>query len=353
MRSVMECLADPDGQTADCSSSSSLSSFRPPLLDPLRRILSIATPALASLALDPLMSAADTAFVGRMAGTGELGGLAVATTVVTVSFYMFNFLSTSTAPLVASVRASGNEEEAAELAGTALTSALIIGTGLAATIFTLAAPLSAMVAGADGNPTVLQAAEGIVRIRAVGAPAALLVSAATGAFRQARTPCVLPKGSRPQNPSFSRPQGDSGHNDTFQDCRRCKRSEPRARRAAGAILRRFWCRSSNCFLRVYPRNQSRSNHHHHLLLLLHHPPSRKSNMCVRSVRVPKHPEIGTLIMNPQMPICNLRKLQQQCLIKHLFSLSSQACCGGIFSRPARAPHTLNRPKASPMGPPRR
>jgi Na+-driven multidrug efflux pump len=167
------------------------SSSRPPLVllspDPPRRILGIAAPALASLALDPLMSAADTAFVGRMAGTGELGGLAVATTVVTVSFYMFNFLSTSTAPLVASVRASGNEEEAAELAGIALTSALIIGTGLAATIFTLAAPLCALVAGADGNPTVLHAAEGIVRIRAFGAPATLLVSAATGAFRQAHT----------------------------------------------------------------------------------------------------------------------------------------------------------------------
>lgn len=174
------------------------------------------------------MSAADTAFVGRMAGTGELGGLAVATTIITVSFYMFNFLCTSTAPLVASVRASGDEEEAAELAGTALSSALIIGVVLAATLLSLAAPLSVLVAGSDGNPAVIEAAEGIVRIRALGAPAALLVSAATGAFRQAHT---LPESQKilfSTPPPFVWRQGDPGHPDAFQDRRRSQRPEPRA-----------------------------------------------------------------------------------------------------------------------------
>lgn len=157
------------------------------------RILAIAAPALASLCLDPLMSAADTVVVGQLASTSELGGLAVATTVITVSFCDFNFLSTSTAPFVASARAGGDAEGASKLAGTAMTSACIIGLALAAGLYLFAAPVATIVAGPGGDAGVLAAAEGIVRIRALAAPAALLVSASNGAFRRENAP-LLPRG---------------------------------------------------------------------------------------------------------------------------------------------------------------
>eukprot|EP00958_Prasinococcus_capsulatus_P003216 scaffold299_cov343-Prasinococcus_capsulatus_cf.AAC.9 len=64
---------------------------------------SLAVPALGALAIDPLLSVVDTAFVGHL-GKTELGGLGVATAVFNFTFRIFNFLSAVTAPLVAQVR---------------------------------------------------------------------------------------------------------------------------------------------------------------------------------------------------------------------------------------------------------
>ena len=69
------------------------------------RIWALALPAVASLLLDPVLGAVDTAFVGRLEGEGAaaaLGGLAVSTTVFNFSFKLFNFLAVVTGPLVAS-----------------------------------------------------------------------------------------------------------------------------------------------------------------------------------------------------------------------------------------------------------
>jgi hypothetical protein len=54
---------------------------------------------VASLLLDPVLGAVDTAFVGRIEGEGAaaaLGGLAIATTVFNFSFKLFNFLAVVT-----------------------------------------------------------------------------------------------------------------------------------------------------------------------------------------------------------------------------------------------------------------
>ena len=59
---------------------------------------------MASLLLDPVLGAVDTAFVGHIEGDGAavaLGGLAVSTTVFNFSFKLFNFLAVVTGPLVA------------------------------------------------------------------------------------------------------------------------------------------------------------------------------------------------------------------------------------------------------------
>lgn len=63
------------------------------------QIWALALPAVASLLLDPVLGAVDTAFVGRIEGAGAaaaLGGLAIATTVFNFSFKLFNFLAVVT-----------------------------------------------------------------------------------------------------------------------------------------------------------------------------------------------------------------------------------------------------------------
>ena len=65
----------------------------------------LAVPALGALAIDPLLSVVDTAFVGHL-GKAELGGLGVATAVFNFTFRIFNFLSAVTAPLIAQVPAA-------------------------------------------------------------------------------------------------------------------------------------------------------------------------------------------------------------------------------------------------------
>lgn len=64
-----------------------------------RDILALALPSLATLAVDPLLSAVDAAFVGRI-GPGPLASLAVSSSVFAFSIFLFNFLSSATGPLV-------------------------------------------------------------------------------------------------------------------------------------------------------------------------------------------------------------------------------------------------------------
>src|SRR5256885_15038205 len=65
-----------------------------------REILRLAVPALGALAAEPLYILTDTAVVGHL-GTPQLGGLAVAGTILTTAFSLFNFLSYGTTAAVA------------------------------------------------------------------------------------------------------------------------------------------------------------------------------------------------------------------------------------------------------------
>ena len=60
-------------------------------------ILAFAVPALGTLAADPLVSAVDTAFVGRL-GTPALGALGVNAGIFAMAFLVFNFLAYGTTP---------------------------------------------------------------------------------------------------------------------------------------------------------------------------------------------------------------------------------------------------------------
>ena len=202
------------------------------------RIWALALPAVASLLLDPVLGAVDTAFVGRLEGEGAaaaLGGLAVSTTVFNFSFKLFNFLAVVTGPLVASqIAAAAAKDEprtspeiaktsvrvgraaAAETVRGAMTLAVALGVSA-----TLALEIGAdgVLAWAGGNgeetaaftlgtsggvggqihaPTMLSEAEAYLRVRALSAPAALVGTVAVGAFRgllDTKTPLLVSAGA--------------------------------------------------------------------------------------------------------------------------------------------------------------
>src|SRR5207245_10481926 len=79
-----------------------------------RRILALAFPALGTLAIEPLYVLVDTAIVGRL-GTVPLGGLALASVVLTTLVLVCNFLAYGTTARVAFLVGSGDRRAAARL----------------------------------------------------------------------------------------------------------------------------------------------------------------------------------------------------------------------------------------------
>ena len=95
-----------------------------------REILRLAVPALGALAAEPLYILTDTAVVGHL-GTPQLGGLAVAGTILTTAFSLFNFLSYGTTAAVARAAGAGRAEVSARNAVQSLWLALVLGVALA------------------------------------------------------------------------------------------------------------------------------------------------------------------------------------------------------------------------------
>jgi putative MATE family efflux protein len=95
-----------------------------------REIVRLAVPALGALAAEPLYILTDTAVVGHL-GTPQLGGLAVAGTILTTAFSLFNFLSYGTTAAVARAAGAGRAEVSARNAVQSLWLALVLGLALA------------------------------------------------------------------------------------------------------------------------------------------------------------------------------------------------------------------------------
>ncbi|MGH8871767.1 MAG: MATE family efflux transporter [Acidimicrobiia bacterium] len=158
-----------------------------------RAILRLAVPALGALAIDPLLTLIDTAFVARV-GVNELGALGVDTAVLGFVFFGFNFLAYATTPLVAQALGRGNGAEARRWVGDALVLAVVLGL-VAAVIVEILAPWFVGLMGA--SPEVAAPAVSYLRIRGVATPAVLLVTAGHGAFRgfqDTRTPLIVAVG---------------------------------------------------------------------------------------------------------------------------------------------------------------
>lgn len=144
-----------------------------------REILGLAIPALGSLAIDPLLTLADTAFVARL-GTVDLAALGVDTAILGFAFFAFNFLAYVVTPLVARALGGGRVEEARRWVGDALVLAVALGV-VVSVIVEIAAPLFVDLMGA--GPEVADPAISYLRIRALATPAVLVVTAGHGAFR--------------------------------------------------------------------------------------------------------------------------------------------------------------------------
>lgn len=155
-----------------------------------REIFALALPALGALAADPLVSLIDTAFVGRL-GALPLGALGVNASLFSLAFFVFNFLAYGTTPLVG--RAVGKGDLAA--AGRVINQALVLAVGLGflalIALELTAQPLLGLM-GATGD--LKEPSLSYLRIRALAAPAVLIITASNGAFRgfqDTKTPLVI------------------------------------------------------------------------------------------------------------------------------------------------------------------
>jgi putative MATE family efflux protein len=155
-----------------------------------REILALALPALGALAAEPLYVLVDTAVVGHL-GTAQLASLAIAATVLTTAFTVFNFLTYGTTAQVARLHGAGRHDEAARLGSQALWLAAGIGLGLLALIELLAPAAVGLMGGAGA---VADGAVLYLRIAALGAPLFMLAAAGQGFLRgvsDLRTPLVI------------------------------------------------------------------------------------------------------------------------------------------------------------------
>ena len=166
-----------------------------------QQILNLAIPALISLAIDPLMTIADTAFVGRYSPPNDpypLAGLGSAAALLVFAFYVFNFLATATAPLVAKRRAMNDEAGATYVGGQALTLASVLGSALTVILLIYKVPLLQVMGTGVTGPEADAYAESFLMVRAIAAPAVLICSASNGVLRgylDAKTPTLVLLGS--------------------------------------------------------------------------------------------------------------------------------------------------------------
>jgi putative MATE family efflux protein len=155
-----------------------------------REILRLAVPALGALTAEPLYVLADTAIVGHL-GTPQLGGLAVATTILLSGYAMFIFLAYGTTGTVARLLGAGHPDRAAAQGVQALWLALGVGVALALLGLVFGDVLVSAL-GASGATAGF--ARTYLRISMAGVPSLTLVLAGTGYLRglqDTRTPLVV------------------------------------------------------------------------------------------------------------------------------------------------------------------
>jgi putative MATE family efflux protein len=155
-----------------------------------REILRLALPAFGALVTEPLFLLADAAIVGRL-GTAPLGGLGVASQVLTTLVGVSIFLAYGTTAAVARQVGAGQHQAAIRQGIDGLWLAALIGLAVLA----LGWPLAPRIVSAFGGTAVVsQQAIIYLRISLIGGPAMLAVLAGTGVLRglqDTRTPLIV------------------------------------------------------------------------------------------------------------------------------------------------------------------
>jgi putative MATE family efflux protein len=152
-----------------------------------RRIVAIGVPALATVLIEPVYTLVDTAIVGHL-GVTPLAGLALAASVLTASFWVFNFLSFGTTSRVAFLTGRRETRGAAGVAAQGLYIAVVLGVVVGALLAVLAPGVAGVMGGHGG---VESAAVTYLRISAIGTPFALIALVGNGFLRgvsDTRTP---------------------------------------------------------------------------------------------------------------------------------------------------------------------
>ena len=106
-----------------------------------------------------------------------------AAALLTFSFYIFNFLCTSTTPLVSQLRASNDLRGAINVGKQSLTLAIVLGVSLAIILSTFSQPLLYAMGTANSGVDANQMALSFLQLRAWAAPAVFILSASTGILR--------------------------------------------------------------------------------------------------------------------------------------------------------------------------
>lgn len=144
-----------------------------------RAIAALTIPALGTLALDPLISIIDTAWVGRL-GTVSLASLAVASVVFAAVFSIFNFVHAAITPLVAGEVGRNDVRRAGSISVGALVIAATLGIAVAGLAIAIS-PWIVEVFGAE--PDVASDATTYLRIRFIALPAMLIAMVGHGVYR--------------------------------------------------------------------------------------------------------------------------------------------------------------------------
>lgn len=145
-----------------------------------RGVLSLAVPALAVLAAEPLYLLVDTAVVGHL-GALSLAGLAIGGSIFALTALLFNFLAYGTTGRAARWHGLGRREAAVAEGVQASWLAVGIGVAVIAGVQLLAGPLTRALAG--GATAAQAGAEQWLRIAVLGAPFILLTLAGNGWMR--------------------------------------------------------------------------------------------------------------------------------------------------------------------------
>lgn len=161
-------------------------------------IAALALPALGALAIDPLVTIVDTAWVARL-GTVPLAAVAVAGAVFMAVFSVFNFVHITVTPLVAGEVGRNDIPGAGRIA----TSALVIAFSIGAVLALVFALLSDQVVGLFGvEADVASEAVAYLRVRFLALPAMIIATVGHGVYRghqDTRTPLKVAVGMNAVN----------------------------------------------------------------------------------------------------------------------------------------------------------